>query len=84
MKKILFAIAASLLMLGSVLGKQTYGRQKAVTYPAVFWSELGTQEFEEIQGESTMPEVISKVKELSQNSNASRIIIIRKEGLTTR
>ena len=84
MKKILFAVATSLFMLGSVLAKEPYGRQKAVTYPAVFWSELGTQEFQEIQTESTQSEVISKVKELSQNSHASRIIIIRKEGLTTR
>jgi hypothetical protein len=84
MKKILFAIATSLFMLGSVLAKEPYGRQKAVTYPAVFWSELGTQEFQEIQTESSQSEVISKVKELSQNSHASRIIIIRKEGLTTR
>lgn len=37
MKKILFAMAASLFMLGSVLAD--IKRHKVVTYPAVFWSE---------------------------------------------
>jgi hypothetical protein len=37
MKKILFAVAASLLMLGSVLADNK--RQKVLSYPAVFWSE---------------------------------------------
>ncbi len=99
MKKILFTLAAaSLMLIGSVLANSEISgaknldiekhRNKKVSYPAVFWSQTGTQAFEETSTQVEHGDLLSKVKGLVYDSEgkviAPRVFIIRKEGMTTK
>lgn len=100
MKKILFTIAASLMLIGSAIAQgngEISGaknkdieahRNKKNSYPAVFWSQTGTQVFEETSSQVEHGDLFSKVKGLVYNSErqviAPRVFIIRKEGMTTK
>lgn len=87
MKKILLAAVATASLILSVQAdrpNENNKHQKKVSYPAVFWSEHSEKVFEEIHTDSSASTVISKVKGLADDSQATRLFIIRKQGMTTR
>ena len=88
MKKILLAAVATASLILSVQAdsrpNENNKHQKKVSYPAVFWSEHSEKLFEEIQADTSASTVISKVKGLADESQATRLFIIRKQGMTTR
>ena len=79
MKKILLTLAASLMFIGSVIANKSdisgaknieieKMRNKRVSYPAVFWSQTGTQAFEETSTNVEHADLLSKVKGLVYDS----------------
>ena len=81
MKKILLAAVATASLILSVQAdrpNENIKQQKKVSYPAVFWCEHCVKTFDEIQSDSTASTVISKVKGLADESQATRLFIIRK------
>lgn len=83
MKRIIFAAAAT-LMFSAVIAANYNKRPKRVKYPAVFWTEHSEKAFEETHSDTPTSLIVDKVKALADESNASRLFIIKKEGLTTR
>lgn len=50
----------------------------------MFWTEHSDKAFEESHEDTPSSLIVNKVKALADDSNATRLFIIRKEGLTTR
>ena len=82
MKKIMFACAA-LLGVAVSLGEKKSDKQ----YPAVFWSASRLKGFSERQEKVEHATIASSVKDLvfgnAEESDAQRVYVIRKEGMTT-
>lgn len=83
MKKVLFSAVA---MLGAVLAQEPI--DASIQYPFLMWSESRIQGFEEIFTEASSQEIASRVHQTvfgpGEQLEASRVFLLRKDGLTTR
>ena len=82
MKKIMFACAALLGVAVTLGEKKSYQK-----YPAVFWSSSRLNAFNERREQVHQSTIASTIKDMvfgnAEESDAQRVYVIRKEGMTT-